>query len=56
MAEGQLRPQEAKILSRAAQRFGFTESDVNRLLREQYAVRLATAKRELKVARQRGDS
>jgi uncharacterized tellurite resistance protein B-like protein/predicted nucleic acid-binding Zn ribbon protein len=55
MAEGRLRPQEAKILSRAAQRFGFSDSDVNSLLREQYAVRLATAKQELRTARQRGD-
>jgi uncharacterized tellurite resistance protein B-like protein len=53
MAEGRLRPQEAKILSRAAQRFGFTDADVNSLLRQQYAVRLATAKSELRTARQR---
>ncbi|MGA2441090.1 MAG: TIM44-like domain-containing protein [Tepidisphaeraceae bacterium] len=53
MAEGRLRPQEAKILSRAAQRFGFTNSDVNRLLRQQYAVRLGRARAELRVARQR---
>ena len=56
MAEGRLRPQEAKILSRAAQRFGFSEADVDSLLREQYAVQLATAKREIRTARQRGDS
>jgi uncharacterized tellurite resistance protein B-like protein len=56
MAEGRLGPQEAKILSRAAQRFGFSESDVNLLLREQYAVRVATAKRELRTARQRDES
>jgi uncharacterized tellurite resistance protein B-like protein/predicted nucleic acid-binding Zn ribbon protein len=55
VAEGRLRPQEAKILSRAAQRFGFTDADVNSLLRQQYAVQLATAKRELRTARQRGD-
>jgi uncharacterized tellurite resistance protein B-like protein len=53
MAEGRLRPQEAKILSRAAQRFGFTNSDVNRLLRQQYAVRLGRARAELRMARQR---
>jgi uncharacterized tellurite resistance protein B-like protein/predicted nucleic acid-binding Zn ribbon protein len=53
MAEGRLRPQEAKILSRAAQRFGFSDADVNSLLRQQYAVRVATAKSELRTARQR---
>jgi uncharacterized tellurite resistance protein B-like protein/predicted nucleic acid-binding Zn ribbon protein len=53
VAEGRLRPQEAKILSRAAQRFGFTDSDATRLLRQQYSVRLARAKAELSVARQR---
>jgi uncharacterized tellurite resistance protein B-like protein/endogenous inhibitor of DNA gyrase (YacG/DUF329 family) len=53
MAQGRLRPQEAKILSRAAQRFGFTDADVNQLLRQQYAVQLATAKSELRTARAR---
>jgi uncharacterized tellurite resistance protein B-like protein len=56
MAEGRLRPQEAKILSRAAQRFGFSNSDVNRLLRQQYAVRLARARTELRLCRQRRDA
>jgi uncharacterized tellurite resistance protein B-like protein len=56
MAQGRLRPQEAKILSRAAQRFGFSETDVNLLLRQQYAVRLATAKSELRTAHERDGS
>jgi predicted nucleic acid-binding Zn ribbon protein/uncharacterized tellurite resistance protein B-like protein len=53
VAEGRLRPQEAKILSRATRQFGFTDSDVNRLLQQQYAVRLVRARAELRMARQR---
>jgi uncharacterized tellurite resistance protein B-like protein len=53
MAQGRLRPQEAKILSRAAQRFGYSDEDVNLLLRQQYNAQFTRAKAELQQQRQR---
>ncbi len=53
MADGSVKPQEAQLLSTAAQRFGFSSEDVNLVLRQQYGQRLSQARDELRTARSR---
>jgi hypothetical protein len=55
MVDGTLQPQEANLLTVTARRFGFSDADVNLLLRQAKAQRFASARQELRTARQRGD-
>jgi tellurite resistance protein len=52
LADGQVQPPEAALITRAGMRFGFTPTQVNQILREQYAQQLANAKSELRTSRQ----
>jgi len=55
MVDGTLQPQEANLLTATARRFGFSDADVNILLRQAKAQRYASARQELRTARQRGN-
>jgi hypothetical protein len=54
MVDGTLHPQEANLLTATARRFGFSDADVGLLLRQAKAQRYASARQELRTARQRG--
>jgi predicted nucleic acid-binding Zn ribbon protein len=53
MIDGAAHPREMDLLNAAAKKFGYTQEDVNLLLRQQRAAHLAGARQDLRDARQR---
>jgi hypothetical protein len=53
LVDGTLQPQEANLLMATARRFGFSDADVGLLLRQAKTQRYASARQELRTARQR---
>jgi uncharacterized membrane protein YebE (DUF533 family) len=56
VADGGMKPREAELLTAAARRFGFSDADVNLLIRQVRTQAYANAREQLRIARRRGDN